>query len=76
MVMIRQNLTVHSSDPFLRNELWSSFLLHLQPLDEYQSLALLDLADAMKWNSVALISSMDSYGGCEQLISSYCYVFE
>ena len=49
-------------DPFLRNELWSSFLLHLQPLDEFQCLAILDLADAMKWNSVALISSMDSYG--------------
>ena len=50
------------SDPFLRNPLWSDYLLHMQPLDEYQSLALLDLVKGMKWDSVALISSMDSYG--------------
>ena len=50
------------SDPFLRNSLWSNYLLHLQPLDEHQSLALLDLVKEMEWSSVALISSMDSYG--------------
>ncbi|XP_063675309.1 glutamate receptor ionotropic, kainate 2-like [Bolinopsis microptera] len=55
-------ITPTSTDPFLRNPLWSDFLLHMQPLDEHQSLALLDLAKDMGWNSVALISSMDSYG--------------
>lgn len=50
------------ADPFLRNPLWSSYLLHMQPLDNYQSEALLDLVKYMDWNSVALISSMDSYG--------------
>lgn len=55
-------ITPTSTDPFLRNPLWSSYLLHMQPLDNYQSEALLDLVKYMDWNSVALISSMDSYG--------------
>nr|AEX15551.1 ionotropic glutamate receptor-13 [Pleurobrachia bachei] len=55
-------ITPSATDPFLRNPEWSKYMIHMQPLDEFQSKALLDLAKSMDWSSVALVSSMDSYG--------------